>query len=165
MLFHPNLEYYDQNLSSSIERTGRTLLSPWEFLFIVAVSTSTKDLDSTFGVWWPVTLFDLVNVEWPPPFDSSFVLAAAAAAPLLKDDWRLTLGRSSLVGKLEYWLGNESKHGEPIFLMSLGAVRFFMNMYMTSVDNPEQTSTANKHTENTVPDPIPADCTISKKKN
>lgn len=123
-----NAAFKIQNLSSSLARIERTLFNACELRLIVAVSISTNDLDNTFGVWCPVTLFDLVNVPWP--FVSIFVFVPVALvplpAPLLNDEWRFTLGRSSLVGRLEYWLGNESKHGEPMFLMSRVSVRFFM---------------------------------------
>lgn len=90
-----------QNLSSSMVRSGRELFSACEFRLMVAVSISTKDFDSTFGVWQPLTLFVFVNV--PCPFESNLALVWPPVNPLvLNDECRLIFGRSSLVGRLEY---------------------------------------------------------------
>lgn len=85
---------FPQNLSSSMERKERTLLSPFEFRFIVAVSISMKPFDNTFGVCCPLILLDFVNV-----LDINLLLDVLLP---LNDGCLFTLDRSSFVGSDEY---------------------------------------------------------------
>lgn len=62
-----------------------------------------KQFDKAFGKLWLITLFDFANEIWA--FESNFEFAPVVP---LNDGCRLTFGRSSFEGKLEYWLGYES---------------------------------------------------------